>query len=81
MPEIKLKLKEISHGLNLVDFLSRNKIISSKSEARRVISNRGVKLNNLPVEDGHKVLEFKDFNNKKLKLSFGKKKHYLIKII
>ena len=75
-----MKLKEIRHGISLVDFLSRN-IISSKSEARRVISNRGVKLNNLPVEDGHKVLEFKDFNNKKLKLSFGKKKHYLIKII
>ena len=81
LPEIKLKLKEIRHGISLVDFLSRNKIISSKSEARRVISNRGVKLNNLPVEDVHKVLEFKDFNNKKLKLSFGKKKHYLIKII
>ena len=81
MPEIKLKLKEVSQGVSLVDFLSRNKIISSKSEARRVIANKGVKLNNLPVEDQNKVLENKDFNNKILKLSFGKKKHYLIKII
>ena len=81
LPEIKLKLKEVSQGVSLVDFLSRNKIISSKSEARRVIANKGVKLNNLPVEDQNKVLENKDFNNKILKLSFGKKKHYLIKII
>ena len=81
LPEIKLKLKEVSQGIRLVDFLSRNNIISSKSEARRVIANKGVKLNNLPVEDEHKVLENKDFNNKTLKLSFGKKKHYLIKII
>ena len=81
LPEIKLKLNEVSQGISLVDFLSRNKIISSKSEARRVIANKGVKLNNLPVEDENKVLENKDFNNKILKLSFGKKKHYLIKII
>tara|TARA_Y100000591_G_C21730021_1_gene643533 strand:- start:80 stop:1108 length:1029 start_codon:yes stop_codon:yes gene_type:complete len=81
LPEIKLKLKEVSQGVSLVDFLSRNKIISSKSEARRVIANKGVKLNNLPVEDENKVLENKDFSNKILKLSFGKKRHYLIKII
>ena len=81
LPEIKVKLKEVNQGINLVDFLSKNKIISSKSEARRVILNKGIKVNNLPVEDDQKVIENKDFDNKSLKLSFGKKKHFLIKII
>ena len=81
LPEIKVKLKEVNQGINLVDFLSKNKIISSKSEARRVILNKGIKVNNLPVEDDQKVIENKDFDNKSLKLSFGKKKHFLVKII
>ena len=71
----------MNQGINLVDFLSKNKIISSKSEARRVIFNKGIKVNNLPIEDDQKVIENKDFNNKSLKLSFGKKKHFLVKII
>ena len=81
LPEIKVKSKEVNQGINLVDFLSKNKIISSKSEARRVIFNKGIKVNNLPIEDDQKVIENKDFNNKSLKLSFGKKKHFLVKII
>ena len=81
LPEVKIKLNEISKGINLLDFLSTSKIMSSKSEARRAIASNGLKINNLVVTDEKKILQVVDFKDKILKVSYGKKKHYLIKII
>ena len=81
LPEIKVKSFEINNGLNFLDFLSKNKITSSKSEARRAIANKGLRIDNIIVEDENKVLYKDDFKKNMLKVSFGKKKHYLVKII
>ncbi len=81
LPEIQVKFNIIDKGLDLLEFLANNKIISSKSEARRLILNKGLKINNAPVDDDKKVIRFSDFEKKILKISLGKKKHYLIKII
>ena len=81
LPEIKIKSNEINKGISLLDFLSKNNIMSSKSEARRTINNKGLKINNILVVDENRKLQQVDFNKKILKLSYGKKKHYLIKII
>jgi tyrosyl-tRNA synthetase len=81
LPEIKIKSSEIEKGVNILDFLSKNKIMSSKSEARRAIANKGLKINNAIVLNENKILKKDDFENKISKISFGKKKHYLIKII
>jgi tyrosyl-tRNA synthetase len=81
LPEIKLKLNEISKGINFLDFLSTNKIMTSKSEARRAIANKGLKINNTVVNNQNKIIKLEDFKEKILKISYGKKKHYLIKII
>ena len=61
--------------------LSNNNILPSKSEARRAIANKGVKINNILVLDEKRIISLKDFENKSLKISHGKKKHYVIKII
>ena len=55
--------------------------MSSKSEAKRAIINNGLKINNLVVTDDKKLIQYDDFKEKNLKISFGKKKHYLVKII
>ena len=81
LPEIKIKSGVISSGINLLDFLSDHKIMPSKSEARRVIENKGLKINNIVVADKNKILQKADLNEKILKISYEKKKHYLIKII
>ena len=81
LPEIKIQFDEIQNGINLIDFLSKNKIMSSKSEARRAIANNGLKINNILIKDETRILQLKDFKNKTSKISFGKKKHYQIKII
>ena len=81
LPQIKIKLKDVEKGINFLDFISNNKILTSKSEARRMINNKGFKINDIIVDDVKKIIVLKDFKNKILKISFGKKKHYLVKII
>ena len=81
LPEIKVNSNKVRNGLKLIEFLSSNKIFSSKSEARRAIENKGLKINNLTVNDPKKIIGLEDFKDKALKISFGKKKHYLIKVI
>ena len=80
LPEINLKKEEIIKGINILDLIAKNKILPSKSEARRVIQNKGFKLNDQVIDDEKKILQLSDFEKNTLKLSYGKKKHYLIKI-
>ena len=81
LPEIKIKSHEIKKGINILDFISKNKILSSKSEVRRVIANKGLKIDGDIIENDKKVIQLEDFKNNVFKLSYGKKKHYLVKII
>ena len=81
LPEIKIKSSEIKNGINLLDFLSKNGIMSSKSEARRAVANKGLKINNVIVNNENQAILQDDFKEKTLKISYGKKKHYIIKII
>ncbi len=80
LPEIIVKKKDIIKGMKLLDFLSKNQIVHSKSEARRIIENKGLKMNDILIDDLKKILELTDFTNNVLKISYGKKKHYIIKI-
>ena len=81
LPEIKVKLEEIKRGINILDLLSNKKIMPSKSEARRAIANKGLKINNILIVDDKRIIEVHDFKEKTLKISFGKKKHFQLKII
>ncbi len=81
LPEIKIKLFDAKKGINLLDFLSENKITNSKSEARRLLKSNGLKINDMLINDDKKVLSGNDFKDKLLKISVGKKRHYLVKII
>ena len=81
LPEIKIKFEHIKNGINILDLLSNSKIVSSKSEARRVIANKGIKINDVIETNDKKIIKSLDFNEKILKISFGKKRHFIIKII
>ncbi len=82
LPEIKVRENELENGIKILNLLSENKIMTSKSEARRAIKSNALKINNETLTDENKVVQLDDFDSDKiLKISFGKKKHYLIKII
>jgi len=81
LPEIIIKVDEVKKGINILDLIANNKILSSKSEARRAIANNGLKINNILIKDERKTLNLFDFKEKILKISYVKKKHYQFKII
>ncbi len=81
LPEIKIKFNKIEKGINILDLIVENKILHSKGEARRAIANKGFKIDDVVVDNEKKVLKTKDFKKNILKLSYGKKNHFLLKII
>ena len=81
LPTIKINKKEIGNGINILDLVVLSNLLNSKSEVRRLIKNRGIKINNETIEDQALQIFLKDFKNQNLlKLSLGKKKHVIIKL-
>ena len=82
LPFLKIKKKELENGINVIDIVVNSKLLSSKSEVRRAIKNKGIKINNQPVENEQLNISLKDFENENfLKLSHGKKNHVILKLI
>ncbi|MGA0823358.1 MAG: tyrosine--tRNA ligase [Pelagibacteraceae bacterium] len=80
LPEILLEKKQITNGMQILDLLVNDKIFKSKGEARRAINERGIKINDQVVDDEKKIISSSDFNDDILKISYGKKRHFLVKI-
>ena len=76
LPEILFAKNKLEKGINIIEFLEEVKVLSSKSEARRLILNRGVKINNETIEDNNYFIKINNENF--IKLSLGKKKHFKI---
>ena len=81
LPIINVKKNDIKKGIKILDLLVDNKIVSSKSEARRSIKGNGIRINNIILSDETKIVQFNDFKDNLIKISFGKKKHFILKII
>lgn len=73
------KIDEISfkEDLKLIDTLTSNNIIGSKSEAKRLIEGGGIKIENNPIKDTNLIID-KSYDKKILKI--GKKKYFKIVI-
>ena len=81
LPTLKIGKKEIENGVNIIDLVVLSKLLVSKSEVRRTIKNRGIKINNETIKDQNLQILLKDFKNQNfLKVSLGKKKHVIIKM-
>jgi len=81
LPLITIKKEKIKNGINIIDLVITSNLLTSKSEVRRTIKNKGIKINNNPVEDDKFNISLENFNEENiLKLSHGKKNHVIIKI-
>ena len=82
LPSINLKKEEVINGINIVDLVITSNLLNSKSEVRRMIKNKGIKVNNIPVENDQFNVSLNNFEKENfLKLSHGKKKHVIFRII
>ena len=81
LPETLIAKSHLKNGMNIIELLFVNKIMRSKSEIRRAINERGIKINDVLIENEKKIIELKDFEeNNCIKVSHGKKKHFIIKL-
>ena len=80
LPSIDIQLKD-GDSINIVDLIIFSKFENSKSEIRRLIKSKGIKINNKTVNDEKFLVKKELFDKDKfLKLSIGKKKHLKIKL-
>jgi len=81
IPERKISKDAVVKGINILDLIFQNDLLSSKSEARRVIKNKGIKINDKVIDDDKKVVGINEFEGKNyIKLSVGKKTHLKVTI-
>lgn len=73
MPTVEV---ENAVGKKLLDVLTEKKILESKGEGRRLISQNGLTLNDKKVSDADFVLTEKDFSDGSAVIRKGKKKFY-----
>jgi len=83
LPVFKIKKIEIDKGLNILDLVVHAKLLNSKSEVRRSIKDKGVKIDDIPVKEENYLISIDDFkdNIDFIKLSHGKKNHVIIKLV
>ena len=68
-----------AENLPLTEALVQLKLTASKGEAKRLIAQNGVKINDAAVSGENIVLTVADLKDGQIKLSVGKKKHGLVK--
>ena len=77
LPSIKMKFNVIKN-LNIVDLIIQCKLENSKSEIRRLIKGKAIKIDNEIINDDKFMISSILLNNSYFKLSIGKKRHFKI---
>ena len=81
IPEKKVSRNLISKGINIIDLVFQNGLSTSKGDARRLLKNRGIKINDKIIDDDKKIVGLDEFEkNNYIKLSVGKKNHIKITV-
>jgi len=80
LPSIKINSKNIDDKLNIIDLIALSKLEKSKSEIRRLIKGKAVKINDKVISDEKLIIINEFFNENYLKLSIGKKRHLKIEL-
>ena len=77
----EIKESMLENGLLLTELLNLSKIVSSKSEGRRMIEQNGISVNGTKENDVNKLITTTDFNNDELIIKKGKKQFKKIVLI
>ena len=80
LPSIKIKKKDVDNKLTIIELIVLSKLEKSRSEIRRLIKGKAIKLNGETISNEKLVISDKYFQNNYLKLSIGKKRHLKIEL-
>jgi len=80
LPEHRVSAAALEAGVSILDVLTATGLTASKGEARRLIRQGGVRLNNRPVTDEAATVGSADLDEQgAAKLSAGKKRHAIVR--
>ena len=81
LPTVRIKSKDFDKQINILDLIILSKMENSKSEIRRLLKGKAIKINDELINDEKLVIGNYLLNENYLKLSIGKKRHIKIEII
>ncbi|WP_375650238.1 tyrosine--tRNA ligase [Bartonella sp. OT172YNZD] len=82
LPTVEINASELKKGVGLLTLLVQAGLAKSNSEARRHVQGGGVRVNDQIIEDEtHLIIEEDVSAEGIIKLSFGKKKHVVMKLV
>jgi tyrosyl-tRNA synthetase len=81
LPTFEIARERLNAGIPLTTLAHLSGLTSSSSEARRQIEGGGLRLNDVAVKDVKATVSLSDFANGVVKLSIGRKKHLLMKLV
>ena len=80
LPSVKIETKQLENNVNIIDLIILSKAENSKSEIRRLIKGKAIKINDAVVPDEKFIINQELFSENYLKLSIGKKRHIKIEL-
>ena len=78
LPTTRINKNILKKGFQLKEFIISIKFATSNSDFKRNLENRAYRINNKIINSNISLTE-KDIENDSIKISFGKKRHHLIK--
>ncbi len=81
LPAVEIDAAEVEGGLGVLAAFVKAGLVASTSEARRQIKGGGLKVNDDAVTDERAILTADDAANGMIKLSLGRKRHILLKLV
>lgn len=79
LPSIDLPMQQLADGMGLLEAFVLAGLAKSNGDARRLVQGGGAKVNDKAVSDIKLTLGADDVQDGAIKLSFGKKRHVLLK--
>jgi tyrosyl-tRNA synthetase len=79
LPTVEVPRAEFEKGFGVLHAFTRAGLVSSNGEARRLIQSRGLSANGVIITSDQTVIGLADIQNGVVKLSFGRKKHVLLR--
>jgi len=81
LPSVEIGAAEIKAGLGVLAAFVKVGLVASTSEARRQIKGGGLRVNDQTLTDERALIGLGDVSESVVKLSLGKKRHILLKVI
>ena len=80
LPDVAVARDALQGGLGVLEAFVLAGLAQSNSEARRLIKNGGLRVNDVAENDPNRMLRLDDMQDDYIKLSAGKKRHILLRV-